>query len=256
MSTDKKPIIEMKNISKSFGGVQALKNVDLTLYPGEVLGIVGDNGAGKSTLIKILSGVYQQDEGEIYLKGEKVKINSAIKARDLGIETIYQNLLLVEEFTPAQNIYLAREPVENFRKLDFDKMKQGVAKTLDKIGIDLNMLGKVTKKLSGGQQQAVAISRAIHWDAEIVIMDEPTAALGVDETEKVFNLITQLKEQEVGVIVISHNMRDVFGIVDRIQVLHLGEVAGVKKKEETNEEEIVKLIMGVGKEEKSMSTTH
>ncbi|MBE0478198.1 sugar ABC transporter ATP-binding protein [Candidatus Aerophobetes bacterium] len=240
-------VVVMKNICKSFGGLQALKNVNLNLYEGEVLGIVGDNGAGKSTLIKILSGAYTKDEGEIYVFGEKRDIKSPLDARNLGIETIYQNLALVPEFTPVENVFLARElrkSLLRLRVLDRKKMKKEMAGTLKKIGIDSAMLGAVTRNLSGGQQQSVAISRAIHWDAKIIIMDEPTASLGVEESRRVFHVVRQLKEKGVSVILITHNMHSIFEVCDRIEVLRLGENAGMRMREKTTPQEVVGLIMG------------
>lgn len=252
-----KLVVEMKNICKSFGGLQALKNVNLTLYEGEVLGLVGDNGAGKSTLVKVLSGAYSKDKGEIYIFSKKRDIEAPGDARNLGIETIYQDLALVPEFTPTENIFLARELRKSFLKLrvlDRKKMKKAVAKTLEKIGIDVKMLGAVTRNLSGGQQQAIAISRSVHWNAKIIIMDEPTASLGVEESKRVFNLVRQLREKKVSIIVITHNMHTIFELCDRIEVLRLGENAGIKRREETTPEEIVKLIMGANKSDVLIST--
>lgn len=246
----KKPVVEMKNISKSFGGIKALDNVNLTLQEGEVLGLVGDNGAGKSTLIKILTGVYTKDEGKIYLYGEEKDIKKPIDARKMGIETIFQDLALVENFTAVENMFLAKEITKkflNFNILQPKKMKEEAYKTLKDIGLDTEITDSVVNNLSGGQQQAVAISKAIYWDAKIIIMDEPTAALGVQESEKVFNLIKRLKKQNISILIISHNMEEIVEITDRVSVLRLGKNNGTKETKSTSKNEIVELIMGANK---------
>lgn len=244
---NREPVIEMKNISKNFGGLQALKNVDLTLSKGEVLGVVGSNGAGKSTLIKVLTGVYSLDEGEVYVYGKKQDINKPIDARNIGIETIYQDLALIPEFNPVQNIFMARDITKwvlGFRVLDKRKMETEARETLKKIGIEKDIVRSKIKNLSGGQQQAVAISRAIYWDAEIIIMDEPTAALGVAESERVYSMIKQLKRNGISIIVISHNIEEIFQVCDKVLVLRLGKRVAIKETASSTKEEIVRLIVG------------
>jgi len=238
------PILELRGICKYFGGVHALEDVDFELYPNELLALVGDNGAGKSTLIKIIAGVYQPDKGEVYIEGGKIEIYSPRAARDLGIETVYQELALVDNLDVVENIFLGRAPVK-FRW--FVNRKRMVAETisiLKKLKISIPSLKEPVQNLSGGQRQALAVGRAIGWGGKIVILDEPTAALGVEETGKVLALIKQLKEHGASIIVISHNLRHVFNVSDRIIVLRGGRRVGSRIKSETNIDEIVKLITG------------
>ena len=244
------PILTAKGLSKRFGGVQALDNVSFDLKPGEVLALAGDNGAGKSTLIKCVSGVHQPDEGEVRYKGELVDLANPRAARMLGIETIYQDLALADNLDVGANVFLGREPTKHFFGLvpaiDRKRMRdiaQNVLKTLE-IEIPKSKLSRPVRTLSGGQRQAVAIGRAIYWQADVLIMDEPTAALGVPEQRKVRELIYRLKDQEVGVIFISHNLQDIFAVSDRILVLHRGKAAGERNINQTNHDEIVKLMVG------------
>lgn len=244
------PILAVRNVSKHFGGVQALNRVSLEVFPGEVLGLVGDNGAGKTTLIKVISGVYRPDEGDILYKGARVQLRDPNAARSLGIETIYQDLALADNLDVGANVFLGREPGKRLFGLlpaiDRKQMRDAAREVLDTldIGIEGNKLTEPVGTLSGGQRQAVAISRAIYWHAEVLIMDEPMAALGVPEQRKVMALIERLKEQGVAIILISHNMTDVFAVSDRIIVLCRGHKAGEKRSAETNSEEIVRLMLG------------
>jgi len=240
------PILEMKGICKYFGGVHALEDVDFELYPNEILALVGDNGAGKSTLIKIISGVYTSDRGEIYLEGKKVEIQSPSDARTFGIETVYQELALVETRDVAANFFLGREPTKGRLGIFVDKKKiaEVTVDTLKKLSITLPSLRTAVRYLSGGQRQALAVGRAVAWGRKIIIMDEPTAALGVEESRKVLGLARQLKEHGASVIIISHNLRHVFSVAERIIVLRGGRRVGSKLKSETTADEIVKLITG------------
>jgi ABC-type sugar transport system ATPase subunit len=240
------PILEMRGICKYFGGVHALESVDFELYPNEILALVGDNGAGKSTLIKIISGVYTADRGEIYLEGKRIEIQSPSDARALGIETVYQELALVETRDVAANFFLGREPTKGRSGIFIDKKKveDVTIRTLKKLSITLPSLRTAVRYLSGGQRQALAVGRAAAWGRKIIIMDEPTAALGVEESRKVLVLVRQLKEHGASVIVISHNLRHVFSVAERIIVLRGGRRIGSKLKSETTGDEIVKLITG------------
>jgi ABC-type sugar transport system ATPase subunit len=244
---DTTPILEGHGLSKRFGGHQALHNVDFRLYPGEVLALAGDNGAGKSTLIKCLSGAHQPTAGEIFFDGKPIQINNAHEARVHGIETIYQDLALAENLDVGANVFLGREPMTKafgiFPMIDRKLMRSASAEVLDTLEIHTR-LDKPVGDLSGGQKQAVAIGRAIYWKARVLIMDEPTAALGVPEQRKVVELIHRLKSQGVAIIFISHNLIDIFAVADRIMVLRRGELAGERLCKDTNGDEIVKLMVG------------
>jgi ABC-type sugar transport system ATPase subunit len=234
----------MKGISKSFGAVKALDDVDFELYPNEILGLVGDNGAGKSTLIKIISGVILADEGELFIDGEKANIKSPHDARNLGIETVYQDLALLNTLDVSKNIFVGREP--KIAKLFFDSksMRRRTKQILESLGISIPSLDSEVRFLSGGQRQAIAVGRAAYWGCKIVILDEPTAALGVNESRKVLDLAKILKERDVSVIIISHNLEHVFQVADRIIVLRKGKRVAEREIGTTNGDEIVKLITG------------
>ncbi|MEL6436560.1 MAG: ATP-binding cassette domain-containing protein [Pseudomonadota bacterium] len=243
------PIVSMRGITKRFGGVVALDNVDLDAYPGEVLAIVGDNGAGKSTLIKILTGVYQPTSGSILLDGKPFNMSSHSDAIDHGIDAVYQNLAIADHLTPAENLFLGAELTTNFlgiKVLDNAKMRSDAIRVLkDRLGVQLKSMDVATESLSGGQRQAVAIARAVrHEDLRVLVMDEPTAALGPQETARTLKLIHTLKQQGLAVIVISHSLDDVFEISDRIHVQRRGQCAGVVKTRETTNEEVLGLIVG------------
>ena len=241
---DGKPILELHKICKYFGGVHALEDVDLALYPNEVLAIVGDNGAGKSTLIKTISGAHRPDSGEIYFQGRKVEISNPRVARQLGIETVYQDLALVNTLDVPENIFLGRTPTRLRWFVDKKKMFAQTREILERLNIKIPFLRDPVQNMSGGQRQALALGRAVAWGGRIVILDEPTAALGVREKSNVLTLIKQLKAHGVAIVVISHNMRDVFDVSDRIVVLRGGKNVASRPKEETSMDEIVKLITG------------
>jgi simple sugar transport system ATP-binding protein len=240
-------ILEIRELSKRFGGVHALEKVSLDLYPGEVLALAGDNGAGKSTLIKTISGVHKPDEGTISYDGKQVSFENPQQARDHGIETIYQDLALADNLDAGANVFLGREVMKRVLGLavvDRKRMRNEAADTLKVLDIRIDRLDLPLRSMSGGQRQAVAIGRAIHWKAKVLIMDEPTAALGVPEQRKVKALTRSLKQSGVGVIFISHNLVDIFEVCDRIVVLRRGIVAGERVISNTNPDEIVRLMVG------------
>lgn len=238
------PLIELRGISKTFGHVQALQRVDFSVYPGEVIGLVGDNGAGKSTLIKIISGAYQPDGGTILVDGAPVSFNSPRDAMRAGIATVYQNLALVDQRDVASNIFLGREPTRGLI-LDRRRMLTESVEVLGQLRSDIPSVEIPVGLLSGGQRQAVAIARAVHESAaRLVIMDEPVAALGIEESRKVLRLIKQLKGRGHAVIVISHNLEHVFSVTDRIVVLRRGRLVGARSREDATAAEIVRLIVG------------
>ena len=240
-------LLEAENVSKRFGGVHALKEVSLSLHPGEVLALAGDNGAGKSTLIKVISGVHHPDGGSLRYEGREIKFDNPHQARDCGIETIYQDLALADNLDVGANVFLGREPVRKIFGLPFvDRrlMREEAEKTLRALEIHINRLAVPIGSLSGGQRQSVAIGRAIHWKARVLIMDEPTAALGVPEQRKVMEIISNLKESGVGIIFISHNLIDIFQVSDRIMVLRRGSKVGEVRTSETNSDNIVRLMVG------------
>ncbi|UDL93301.1 MULTISPECIES: ATP-binding cassette domain-containing protein [Lichenihabitans] len=242
------PILDVRSVSKRFGGVEALKGVSLSLYPGEVVALAGDNGAGKSTLTKMISGVYQADGGQILLDGKGVNFATPEAARGAGIETIYQDLALADNLSIGANIFLGREPMRRafgvVPVLDRQKMAVAAKETMAMLDFHLDRLDAPVGRFSGGQRQAVAIGRAIYWNARVILMDEPTAALGVPEQRKVLSLIKTLKQQGRGVIFISHNLQDIFAVSDRIIVLRRGSLAGERQIENTTHDEVVKMMIG------------
>lgn len=237
------PLIRMRDIYKKFGGVQALENVDFDLGYHEIVGLVGDNGAGKSTLIEILSGVYRYDRGEIFLEGEKVDIRTPRDAKELGIETVHQDLGLVDNLNVAKNMFLGKEPTK-FGLLNKRYMERESQRILGELRIEISSVRSTVRNLSGGQRKAIAVGKAIYTKPRIVIMDEPTAALAVKETEEVLKLIIQLKERGLSVVFISHVLQEIFSATDRIVVLRSGKKVGDKKTEETNMEETIRLMVG------------
>lgn len=238
------PLVEMRDISKAFGAVRALSHVNLTVAPGEVLGLVGDNAAGKSTLMKILAGAHQPDSGQILLNGVPITFSGPIAARQAGIEMIYQDFALVPQLTVTQNIFLGRErtmPILGMLKQsEMDNSARALFSTL---GLRVPSVSAAVRELSGGQQQAVAIARAIGFNAKLVIMDEPTANLGAPAIAKVRETIARLKEQGVAVIVISHRLEDIFAVGDRFIVMKHGRVIGAREVHDTHADEIVQLIV-------------
>ena len=251
---DQDCILEMKNIHKSFGGLKALDDVNLNLRCSEVLGLVGDNAAGKSTLMKILTGFYHADSGSIFLDGKDVHIDSPKVSKRLGIEMVYQSLELCQNMNVAENLFLGREimrdPVLMFLKRR--QMERKSIEILHKLKIDIKAPRKRVDKLSGGQQQAVAIGKAVSFDPKMLILDEPTANLALKEIGKVLDIVMQLKEHGIPAIVISHRLDDVFHVCDRIFVLRGGRRVAVKKTSETTHDEIVH-YMFLGTEEESRS---
>ena len=221
----------------------------LDVNAGEVIGLLGDNGAGKSTLIKMVSGVYQPDDGEMFFNGQQVNFSSPRDARDMGIETIYQDLALAENLDVGSNIFLGREILNSYmgglvKTVNRPKMREEAVKALDRLNIRLPSLTQQVLNLSGGQRQAVAIARSIYWNAKLMIMDEPTAALGVSEQRKVLRLVKTLSSQGVPVIIISHNMQDVFAVATRIIVMRRGKKVGERITDQTSPDEIVGLMVG------------
>jgi ABC-type sugar transport system ATPase subunit len=241
-------LLEARNITKRFGGLVAVNNVSVGLNAGEVIGIVGDNGAGKSTLIKVISGVHRPDEGQLFFMGEEARIGTPMDALKLGIETIYQDLALAENLNVYSNIFLGREKLKKFLGvldvLDHEFMHSESRKVLNSLEIEIPSLRNIIRVLSGGQRQAVAISRSIYWDARVLIMDEPTAGLAVAEQSKVLKLVNRLKEQGIGIIIITHQLHDVFSVSDRLVVMRRGEKVGERITKQTNPDEIVGLIIG------------
>ncbi len=241
-------LLEVRNIVKRFGGLTAVNKVSLGVNAGEVVGLLGDNGAGKSTLIKVISGVYRAEEGQIFFQGREVQVETPMDALAMGIETIYQDLALAENLTTPANIFLGREKMKKWLGLipvlDHETMRAESRKVLEKLDIEIPSLRNRIRALSGGQRQAVAISRSIYWDARFIIMDEPTAALGVAEQKKVLATVNLLKSHDIGVIVISHQMHDVFSVADRLVIMRRGEKVAERITRETNPDEVVSLIVG------------
>jgi ABC-type sugar transport system ATPase subunit len=245
----REPMLRVHQLVKRFGGLTAVNKVNMEVYPGEVVGLVGDNAAGKSTLIKCIAGVYQPDEGEIYLHGRRVRFSRPIEARDAHIETIYQDLALAGNLDVGANIFMGREPKKSYlggliKVLDEGYMREESRKVMSRLGIHIPDFAQEIETLSGGQRQAVAIARAVYWKAELMIMDEPTNNLGVVEQRQVLELVRELREQRVPVILISHTLPDIFAVTDRIIVLHRGYKVTEKKTSETDSQEIVQYMVG------------
>ena len=236
------PLVRMEGISKHFGGVRALMDVDVELYAGEVIGILGHNGAGKSTLIKILAGAEQADEGRIFIRGEEASISNPNDARAHGIETIYQELALCGNLDAPSNLFMGRE-IESFGLLDKAKMRKETASITKKLGIKIKSLDVEVENLSGGQRQSIAIGRAVYFDAKILIMDEPTAALGMEETKLVIDLIQELKKTGIGIFWISHDIHDVYAFTDRISILKGGRNVVTCETSACTQDQIVSMII-------------
>jgi D-xylose transport system ATP-binding protein len=245
------PLLELDGVSKRFGPVQALDRVDFAVHAGEVVGLVGDNGAGKSTLVKAIAGIHAADEGTIRFEGREVSISRPQDATELGIATVYQDLALCDNLDVVANLFLGREkvapgPGQVSRQLDEVKMEHETADLLSNLAVTIPSLRSEVGTLSGGQRQQVAVARSLLGEPRVVLLDEPTAALGVPQTKQVLQLIRRLRERELGVVVISHNLVDVFAVADRVFVLRLGRAAGEFKADETTEEHVVSAITGVG----------
>jgi D-xylose transport system ATP-binding protein len=237
------PLVEMKNISISFGGIHAVDDASVDLYPGEVVGLLGHNGAGKSTLIKILSGAYKRDAGEIRIDGEEAAIDNPRDAKAYGIETIYQTLALADNVDAAANLFLGRELRTKWGTLDDVAMESETRKVMGRLNPRFQRFKDPVIKLSGGQRQSVAIARAIHFNARILIMDEPTAALGPQETAQVTDLVRSLKKEGLGIFLISHDIHDVLHLADRIVVMKNGQVVGTAKVGDVTEDDVLGMII-------------
>jgi D-xylose transport system ATP-binding protein len=247
VSAEPAPTLELHDVSKSFGAVQALTEVDFEVRDGEVMALVGDNGAGKSTLIKCVAGIYSIDNGEILFEGERVTIHGPKDAAKLGIEVVYQDLALADNLDVVQNMYLGREEHDLLFRLKEAPMEHRTAETLSSLAVTtIGSVRQPVATLSGGQRQSVAVARAVLWNNRVVFLDEPTAALGVAQTRQVLALVRRLAEQGIAVVLVSHNLVDVFEVADRITVLRLGRNVGVYERAQTNEQEIVQAIT-VGK---------
>ncbi|WP_347849632.1 ATP-binding cassette domain-containing protein, partial [Planktomarina sp.] len=229
MSNSGTPLVELKDISIAFGGIKAVDRVSVDLYPGEVVGLLGHNGAGKSTLIKCLSGAYKADSGDVYINGEKVVINNPRDARGHNIETIYQTLALADNLDAASNLFLGREIVGPGGFLDDSKMEAETRKIMGRLNPNFTKFAEPVSALSGGQRQSVAIARAVYFDAKILIMDEPTAALGPQESEMVAELIQELKKQGLGIFLIEHDIHNVMKLCDRASVMKNGQLVGTER---------------------------
>ncbi|HEV7372858.1 ATP-binding cassette domain-containing protein [Arenibaculum sp.] len=237
------PLVEMRDISIRFGGVRAVDEVSIDLHPGEVVGLLGHNGAGKSTLIKILSGAYRADSGEIRVNGEPADIRSPRDAKRYGIETIYQTLALAENIDAAGNLFLGRELMTAWGTLDDQRMEAETRKVMQRLNPNFRNLGTPVRSLSGGQRQSVAIARAIYFNARILIMDEPTAALGPAETRMVAELVTQLKAEGIGIFLISHDIHDVYDLADRCAVMKNGKLVGTVRTRDVTKDDILGMII-------------
>jgi D-xylose transport system ATP-binding protein len=236
-------LLECRGVSKAFGAVQALFQVGFDVRRGEVMALVGDNGAGKSTLVKGVAGIYPFDEGEVFFEGELVHIHGPREAARLGIEIVYQDLALADNLDVVGNMFLGRERTRRGFVLDESSMEHASAETLAGLSVTtLRSVRQVVSGLSGGQRQAVAVAKSVMWNSKLVILDEPTAALGVAQTRQVLDLVRRLAERNLGVMIISHNLHDVFEVADRITVLRLGQNVGTYRTSETNQEEIVHAI--------------
>jgi D-xylose transport system ATP-binding protein len=237
------PILQLRGISKSFGSVQALSDVDFEVRDGEVMALVGDNGAGKSTLIKCVAGTHTPDSGEILFEGEPVHVHGPKDAARLGIEVVYQDLALCDNLDVVQNMYLGREQRDWLWRLKEPAMEQRTAETLRSLSVTtIRSIRQPVASLSGGQRQSVAVAKAVQWNSKLVILDEPTAALGVAQTRQVLELVKRLGDQGLAVVLISHNLHDVFEVATRITVLRLGRDVGVYEREKTTQQEVVQAI--------------
>ena len=237
------PLVDMRDISIAFGGIKAVDHASVDLYPGEVVGLLGHNGAGKSTLIKMLSGAYRRDHGKIFINGEEAVINNPRDAKSYGIETIYQTLALADNIDAAANLYLGRELRTPFGTLDDVAMEAEARKVMGRLNPNFRRFKEPVVKLSGGQRQSVAIARAILFNARILIMDEPTAALGPQETAQVGELIKQLKADGIGIFLISHDIHDVFDLADRVCVMKNGKVVGTARTRDVTGDEVLGMII-------------
>ncbi len=240
---DQAPLVEMRDINVAFGGVHAVRDVTIDLKAGEVIGLVGGNGAGKSTLMRVLSGAHRADSGAILINGQPVEISNPRDAKTHGIETIYQTLALADNLDAPANLFLGRELVSRLGSLDDGAMEDATRKVMARLNPNFKRFLIPVKSLSGGQRQAVAIARAVHFNARILIMDEPTAALGPAETEQVRSLIRQLKNEGIGIFLISHDIHDVYDLADRVSVMYHGRIVGTVNKADVTTDEILGMII-------------
>ena len=237
------PVLELRGVSKRFGAVQALFEVDFHVAAGQVMALVGDNGAGKSTLIKCIAGIYPVDTGEVRFDGEPVRVHGPKDAARLGIEIVYQDLALADNLDVVGNMFLGREQTTSFRRLDETAMEARAQETLKSLSVTtIRSVRQTVAGLSGGQRQSVAVAKAVMWNSRVVILDEPTAALGVAQTRQVLELVKRLGEQGLAVILISHNLHDIFEVADDITVLRLGQNVAEYKRKETNQQQVVEAI--------------
>ncbi|CAN5729803.1 ATP-binding cassette domain-containing protein [soil metagenome] len=239
----KTPLVEMHNIKVSFGGVRAVDDVSIDLYPGEVMGLVGGNGAGKSTLMRSLSGAHPPDSGEIFVDGKKAVIHNPRDAKKYNIETIYQTLALADNQDAPSNVFLGRELKTRAGNLDDGAMESATREVIARLNPNFTNFKSPVKSLSGGQRQAVAIARAVHFNARVLIMDEPTAAMGPAETEQVRDLIRQLEKVGIGIFLISHDIHDVFNLSDRIAVMYHGKIVGIVNKSDITPDDVLGMII-------------
>jgi D-xylose transport system ATP-binding protein len=237
------PLVEMRNINVAFGGVHAVRDVTIDLFPGEVVGLVGGNGAGKSTLTKVLSGAQRADSGQILINGEAKTISNPRDAKDYGIECIYQTLALADNLDAPANLFLGRELTTRLGNLDDDQMEDATRKVMGRLNPNFKRFTTPVQSLSGGQRQAVAIARAVYFNAKILIMDEPTAALGPAETAQVRNLVRQLKSEGIGIFLISHDIHDVYDLADRVSVMYHGQIVDTVRKEAVSTDDILGMII-------------
>jgi len=244
------PVLEVRGASKKFGAVEALRDVDFEVYAGEVVGLVGDNGAGKSTLVKIISGVHEADTGEIFIDGQSVTIKKPRDSIDHGIETVYQDLALCDNLDVVANLFIGREttkglPLKGLDRLDEAAMERRALDILQELHVKIPSVRNIIASMSGGQRQSVAVARSVMWNSKVVLLDEPTAALGVEQTNEVMHLIEKLRERQLGVVVISHNLAEIFDITDRVIVLRLGRRTATFDTKTSRPEQVVAAITGV-----------
>ncbi len=237
------PLVELNNMSIAFGGVRAVDDVSVQLFSGEVVGLLGHNGAGKSTLIKLLSGAYSADSGEIIINGERAEIKNPRDARSYNIETIYQTLALADNLDASSNLFLGRELITAIGTVDDDAMEAETRKIMARLNPNFKKFGEPVSALSGGQRQSVAIARAVYFNAQILIMDEPTAALGPQETQMVSELIKQLKAEGIGIFLISHDVHDVMDLCDRASVMKNGKLVGTVNIDDVTDDDLLSMII-------------
>lgn len=244
---DERPVIEMRNISKRFGRVVALDGVDFDVRQNEIMGLVGNNGSGKSTLMKVLVGYHEPDEGEIFIRGERVSIRSPAQAREYGIATVYQDLALVDELSVAANIFLARAPKRRFAGVplvDWSKMNREASRILrERLNVEINSMDQPVEFLSGGERQAIAIARALATDPEIIILDEPTSNLSPNSAELVVELVKTLKEEGLSIVLINHNLNEIFEVCDRITILDNGRLVGNVDPDSVTKRQVVDMMV-------------